>query len=133
KFRRFAQYDRPPLTSWGKGRVTLLGDAAHPMLPFLAQGAASAIEDGLSLARHLQGAAEIAPALRAYEAERAPRTRRMQETARLTGRIYHLAGGPRLARNLFLRAVGGNGLLERHAWIYRHREKAVEGTPIAVH
>jgi salicylate hydroxylase len=128
KFRRFAQYDRPPLESWGKGRVTLLGDAAHPMLPFLAQGAANAIEDALALARHLQGADEVAPALRAYEAGRASRARRMQETARTTGRIYHLGGIPRLARNFFLRRIGGAGLIERHAWIYRHQETAPEST-----
>jgi salicylate hydroxylase len=126
KFRRFAQYDRPPLANWGNGRVTLLGDAAHPMLPFLAQGAASAIEDALSLARHLSGVEEVAPALRAYEHERAPRVRKMQETARATGRIYHLGGIPRLARNFFLRRIGGAGLIERQAWIYRHKEKAPE-------
>jgi salicylate hydroxylase len=129
KFRRFAQYDRPPLERWGKGRVTLLGDAAHPMLPFLAQGAACAIEDALALAWHLQGAEEVAPALRAYEAERMPRARRMQETAHATGRIYHLGGIPRLARNFFLRRGGGAGLIERHAWIYRHQERAPENAP----
>jgi len=126
KFRRFALYDRPPLTAGGKGRATLLGDAAHPMLPFLAQGAASAIEDALALARHLQGVEEVAPAFRAYEAERAPRVQRLQETARATGRIYHLGGISRLARNLFLRQIGGAGLIERHAWIYRHQEKVSE-------
>jgi salicylate hydroxylase len=131
KFRRFTQYDRPPIADWGKGRVTLLGDAAHPMLPFLAQGAASSIEDALALARHLQGADDAAPALRAYEAERAPRTQKMQETARATGRIYHLGGIPRLARNFFLQRIGGAGLIERHAWIYRHQEKAPESTAFA--
>jgi salicylate hydroxylase len=131
KFRRFAQYDRPPLKNWGKGRVTLLGDAAHPMLPFLAQGAACAIEDAIALARHLQGVEEVAPALRAYEAERAPRARRMQETARATGCIYHLGGIPRLARNFLLRRMGGAGLIERHAWIYRHQEKAPENVAFA--
>ena len=112
--------------------MTLLGDAAHPMLPFLAQGAASSIEDALALARHLQGADDAAPALRAYEAERAPRARKMQETARATGRIYHLGGIPRLARNFFLRRIGGAGLIERHAWIYRHQEKAPERAALAV-
>lgn len=65
--------DRPPLKAWGKGRVTLLGDAAHPMVPNLGQGACSAIEDAYVLARHLANAATVA-ALRAYEAERLPRT-----------------------------------------------------------
>ena len=124
KFRRFALYDRPPLVVWGKGRATLLGDAAHPMLPFVAQGAAGAIEDALALARHLDGADDIVPALRAYEAERAPRMQRMQETARFTGRIYHLGGVAKLARNYFLRRIGGTGLIERQAWIYRHAEKS---------
>ena len=124
KFRRFALYDRPPLMVWGKGRATLLGDAAHPMLPFVAQGAAGAIEDALALARHLDGADDIVPALRAYEAERAPRMQRMQETARFTGRIYHLGGVAKLARNYFLRRIGGTGLIERQAWIYRHAEKS---------
>jgi salicylate hydroxylase len=132
KFRRFALYDRPPLSVWGKGRATLIGDAAHPMLPFLAQGAAGAIEDALSLARHLAGAEEVAPALRAYEAAQAPRMQRMQETARATGRIYHLGGLSRLGRNFFLRRIGGGGLIERHAWIYRHRETPPEMAPLNV-
>jgi salicylate hydroxylase len=130
KFRRFALYDRPPLAAWGKGRVTLLGDAAHPTLPFVAQGAAGAIEDALALSRHLQDVEEAAPALRAYEAERAPRAQRLQETARATGRIYHLGGVGRLARNFFLRQIGGAGLIERHAWIYRHRESAPESAAL---
>jgi len=124
KFRRWALYDRPPLQTWGKRHVTLLGDAAHPMLPFVAQGAAAAIEDALALARHLRDAEEIVPALRAYEAERGPRGAQMQIAAQRTGRAYHASGFPRLARNFVLRRAGGHRLLMRHAWIYRHGASA---------
>lgn len=120
QFRRWALYDRPPLAAWGKGRATLMGDAAHPMLPFVAQGAASAIEDAVALARHLKDADEIVPALRAYEAERQPRGTRLQTASLRTERSYHTGGLPRLARNFVLRKMGGERLLDRHAWIYRH-------------
>jgi 2-polyprenyl-6-methoxyphenol hydroxylase-like FAD-dependent oxidoreductase len=66
--------DRPPLRRWGRGRVTLLGDAAHATTPNIGQGACLAIEDGVSLARHLAAGREVAPALRAYERERRRRT-----------------------------------------------------------
>ncbi len=120
KFRRWALYDRPPLKTWGRAHVTLLGDAAHPMLPFLAQGAAAALEDAIALARHLKGAVEIVPALRAYEAERTLRGAEMQIAAQRNGRAYHTSGLARFARNFFLRRAGGDRLLMRHAWIYRH-------------
>jgi len=79
------------MPKWSKGRVTLLGDAAHPMLPFLSQGAAMAIEDGYVLAaalEHYRG--DVPAALDAYEAERRPRTSRVQLEARERGRTYHL-------------------------------------------
>jgi salicylate hydroxylase len=120
QFRRWALYDRPPLDAWGKGRVTLMGDAAHPMLPFVAQGAASAIEDAVALARHLKGADDIVPALRAYETERQPRAARLQTASMRTERSYHTGGLPRLARNFVLRRMGGERLLARHGWIYGH-------------
>ncbi|MFJ8112444.1 FAD-dependent monooxygenase [Streptomyces sp. NPDC096132] len=81
-------YDRMPLDRWTSGRLTLLGDAAHPMLPHLGQGANQAIEDGFALAAHLATAADIASALQAYEAQRRPRTSRVQHEARLNGRRY---------------------------------------------
>ena len=88
---KWGLFDRDPLPHWGRGRVTLLGDAAHPMLPFLSQGAASAIEDGYVLARELAHAPlDPGSALAAYEAERRPRTARIQLAARAQGEIFHL-------------------------------------------
>jgi salicylate hydroxylase len=88
---KWGLFDRDPLPRWGQGRVTLLGDAAHPMLPFLSQGAASAIEDGYVLARELARAPhDPGAALAAYEAERRPRTARIQLAARAQGEVFHL-------------------------------------------
>jgi 2-polyprenyl-6-methoxyphenol hydroxylase-like FAD-dependent oxidoreductase len=97
--------DRPPVKRWGEGRVTLLGDAAHPMTPNLAMGACTAIEDGVVLADRLSGAGgDVAGALRAYEHERMPRTARLTKQSYMIGQSSH-RGGPRLdlARHLALR------------------------------
>jgi len=88
---KWGLFDRDPMDRWSQGRVTLLGDAAHPMLPFLSQGAAMAIEDGYVLAAALDHCGDIDAALRAYEAERRPRTARVQLEARERGRTYHLS------------------------------------------
>ena len=82
---KWALYDRRPLTRWSSGPVGLLGDAAHPMLPFLAQGAAMAIEDAAVLARCLNGtgSAEVAAALARYDRTRRERTDRMQLGSRM--------------------------------------------------
>lgn len=89
---KWGLFDRDPMDRWSQGQVTLLGDAAHPMLPFLSQGAAMAIEDAYVLAAalaHFDG--DLALALPAYEAERRPRTARVQLEARERGRTYHIA------------------------------------------
>jgi len=80
---RSALHVREPMKRWSKGRVTLLGDAAHPMVPFMAQGACMAIEDAVVLARALEGksAAEVPDALRAYEQTRIPRTTEIQRSS----------------------------------------------------
>jgi salicylate hydroxylase len=88
---KWGLFDRDPMAGWSKGAVTLLGDAAHPMLPFLSQGAAMAIEDAFVLAAALDlNRQDIAAGLAAYEAERLGRTSRVQLEARERGRTYHL-------------------------------------------
>ena len=89
---RWALFDREPLAHWSQGHVTLIGDACHPMLPFLAQGAVMAIEDAWVLSRKLKSNKEIAAALTAYEADRKPRTTRAQRGARRQTGIYHKQG-----------------------------------------
>lgn len=117
EFRCWGLYDLDPLPRWGAGRATLLGDAAHAMLPFLAQGAAQAIEDAGALAQALTAGPGVEGALRAYEAARRPRTARIQREARTSGAIYHLSGPARLARDAFI-GLTGNRLLERYDWLY---------------
>ncbi len=87
---RWALYDREPLPVWTKGRLTLLGDAAHPMLPHLGQGANQSIEDGMALATILAGATrDTAPAaLVAYERLRRERVAAVQRGARENGMRY---------------------------------------------
>jgi salicylate hydroxylase len=92
---KWALFDREPLQSWTKGRVTLLGDACHPMLPYMAQGAAQAIEDGATLAKCLAEAGDAPQtALGRYETIRIPRTSRIQDMARKNATIFHLPDGP---------------------------------------
>ncbi|MDI6029138.1 FAD-dependent monooxygenase [Corticibacterium sp. UT-5YL-CI-8] len=88
---KWGLFDRDPMPSWTVGRVTLLGDAAHPMLPFLSQGAAMAIEDSFVLAGSLAEASSPVEALRRYESLRRPRTTRVQLESRERGRTYHLS------------------------------------------
>lgn len=126
-WRVWSLFDRPP-AAMAKGRIALLGDAAHPVLPFLAQGAALAIEDAAVLARrlaeHLQrdGAAGVAAAMSAYAGERAARVARVQETSRGNGRAYHLGRPWSFARDLVMKRLGPDGLRRRHDWLYDWRE-----------
>jgi salicylate hydroxylase len=98
---KWGLFDRDPLATWSRQRITLLGDAAHPMLPFLGQGAAMAIEDAYVLARELARSDDVASALRAYEAERIPRTARAQLTARARATILHMTSPRARLHRLF--------------------------------
>ena len=87
KILRTDLYDREPAKRWGQGRVTLLGDAAHPMTPHLGQGACQAIEDAVVLADSLRGAGSVVTALRSYQARRIGRTTEMVRRSRRVGRV----------------------------------------------
>jgi len=119
---KWALFDRTPSRGWGQGGVTLLGDAAHPMLPFLAQGAAMAIEDALVLADCLAASSEDLPdGLRRYEILRRGRTARVQRAARFTGEMYQLDGPLAFARNAVLARMGSENLRARYDWLYDWR------------
>ena len=119
---KWALYDRKEPFRGGKDPVTLIGDAAHPMLPFLAQGASMAIEDAAvvtdMLSKYLDDPSD---ALRAYEGARWHRTLRAQQFSRRQERIYGLTGPEALVRNLAMRAMGGERLRARYDWLYSWR------------
>ena len=102
--RRWPMFDRLPIANWSRNRIALLGDAAHPMLQYLAQGAAQALEDSVVFADAI-AASGIDAGLRAYQSERQPRTSQVQTLARAWGEYWHLQPGPkRDARDERLRA-----------------------------
>ncbi|MDQ6702268.1 MAG: FAD-dependent monooxygenase [Pseudomonadota bacterium] len=117
-WRKWPLFDRKPLASWVAGRVALMGDAAHPMLPFLAQGAAQAIEDAGALGEVLRRGQNIETSLRAYQEARCPRAARVQRESRRQAKIYHLAGPAALLRDMVLRALGPQKMLARYDWLY---------------
>lgn len=112
--------DRDPTPNWVDGRVVLLGDAAHPMLQYLAQGACMALEDAVNLSHHMaETGGALDAAFPAYNRDRFARTGRVQLNSRLMGEyVYHPAGGQAALRN----AVLGNSTREQHydrvAWLY---------------
>jgi salicylate hydroxylase len=122
RWTKWALYDRKQPFPGGVGPVTLIGDAAHPMLPFLAQGAGMAIEDAAVLADMLgKYLDDPADALRAYEGARRHRTALAQLRSRRQARLYGLTGPEALIRNLALRAMGGEKLRARYDWLYSWR------------
>lgn len=106
---------------WSLGKTALVGDAAHAMLPYLAQGAGMALEDACILAQAVSRERETVLAFASYASRRFQRVSRMQQAARAQGRTYHMSGLTRLARNSALRLMPESLFLSRLAWIYDWR------------
>jgi salicylate hydroxylase len=122
---KWALYDLKPIPRWSQGPVALLGDAAHPMLPYLAQGAAMAIEDAAVIAQCMaQMPDDPTTALQAYWAARHARASRVQRLAARNGARYHLSGMRAKVRNLAMHAFGGARLLHHYDWLYDWRPPA---------
>lgn len=118
-WRKWALFRLAALPRWSAGRVTLLGDAAHPMLPHLAQGGVLALEDAIVLADCLGACPGDEPrAVLAYESQRRQRAARVQAASRRNGRAYHLGPPLAWARNAALRLVPGARLMAGYDWLY---------------
>jgi salicylate hydroxylase len=125
-WRKWALFTVPDGGEWSAGAITLLGDAAHAMLPFAAQGAGMAIEDAAVLAKCLaesvgETAASVTAALKRYARLRRSRVARVQRAARRNGMIYHLSGAAAFARDLFIKSMGPQRMLAQQNWIYDWR------------
>ncbi|HEY9359362.1 MAG TPA: FAD-dependent monooxygenase, partial [Xanthobacteraceae bacterium] len=118
-WRMWVLCDREPVKQWSKGRVTLLGDAAHPMLQYLAQGACMATEDAVSLAdKAAENPDDLPAAFRAYAEQRYLRTARVQIMARVYGEFYHARGPAAELRNQMLGSRTPEESYDGIAWLY---------------
>ena len=125
-WKRWATADREPIAQWSFGRTTLLGDAAHPMLQYLAQGACMAMEDAVTLGEALRvhqvaRSGDFASAFEHYERSRVARAARVVLSAREMGRIYHASGVQRLVRNDLWRGRPQQRFYDALEWLYGWR------------
>ena len=111
---RWALNNRVPSMQWSSGRITMLGDAVHATLPYMAQGAAMAIEDGAVLARALELDMPLAARLRAYERHRAPRTARVVDESTEMGELYHISNADEMRQAFHDRNIARS----RNEWLY---------------
>jgi 2-polyprenyl-6-methoxyphenol hydroxylase-like FAD-dependent oxidoreductase len=118
-WKRWSTADRNPVEKWGRGRVTLLGDAAHPMLQYLAQGACMAIEDAVTLGEAVKRCDfDLQAAFQLYEKARVTRTARVVLSAREMGRLYHAKGVERLVRNSLWRGRTPEQFYDALDWLF---------------
>ena len=125
-WKRWATADRDPVAQWSFGRVTLLGDAAHPMLQYLAQGACMALEDAVTLGEAIRfhnstHSSDYAPAFNHYQHSRVARTARVVLSSREMGRIYHARGVERLVRNELWKGRTPERFYDAMEWLYSWR------------
>ena len=126
-WRMWVLSDRPPIKEWSRGRMTLLGDAAHPMLQYLAQGANMAIEDAVCLAYEVdKSGGDYAAAFAAYQQARYLRTARVQVMARIYGEVFHTSGVVREMRNAWLGGRSAEEAMDGMAWLYGEQPELIE-------
>jgi len=126
----WALFDRDPLPHWSAGRTTLLGDACHPMYPFMGQGAAMAIEDGVTLAACLRTINNPAEALLHYERRRLPRVTQLQAMSRANKLRFHMRDGPEQQARDAEWAKAGDRSPDALRWLYDFDATAVEPPPV---
>jgi len=119
---RWAMNNRPPVQNWSTDRVTLMGDAAHPTLPYMAQGGAMAIEDGMIFARALTQAADVTAAIQLYQRNRLERTSRIVNESSANRALFHLPSSDALKDAFAKRNMSG----ERNAWLFSYDPVTVE-------
>ena len=119
---RWSLHNRPPIRNWSTKRVTIMGDAAHPTLPYLAQGAAMAIEDAAVLTRALKMEKNVAEALDLYQRNRVDRTARVVEVSTFNRRMFHLPSVADMRAHFANRKEGE----ERNKWLYSYNPLTVE-------
>ncbi|GAA5232081.1 3-hydroxybenzoate 6-monooxygenase [Verticiella sediminum] len=118
-WKRWATADREPVEHWSEGSVTVLGDAAHPMTQYLAQGACMALEDAVTLGEAVrESRGDFTEAFRRYESVRVPRTARVVWSTREMGRIYHAAGVERQVRNALWKGRRQEQFYDALQWLY---------------
>ncbi len=130
-WRRWSTADRDPVETWSKGCATVLGDAAHPMMQYLAQGACMALEDAVTLGAAIDETDfDFPSALKLYEKARVARTARVVLSVREMGRLYHAAGIERLVRNTLWKSRTPERFYDAVEWLYAWRpERCLDEAP----
>ena len=127
-WRMWVVCDRPPIKEWSRSRITLLGDAAHPMLQYLAQGANMAIEDAVCLANKVvECGGDYPAAFAAYPQARYLRTARVQIMARVYGEFFHAGGVAKELRNMMLGARTPADHIAGVEWLYGEQQELTRG------